>query len=285
MERKEMKKRAKGLLALLLAFIMMFGTSLTVFAAGRTYALKHDDVSALTVGQKLNGGDVITGVTKSGGTLSVTVKSNGVTIFTGSVRGNDDNSTAKYTLPTGYSYKVNTVPVANEQNANNWDYTVELEATALPTSDSSKSKKKKDSAGTTYTHVHSYSWVTVQEAGIGQDGIEEYRCSCGDVQETNVIPATQAATQQMIAAIRGAKGNARIVLDTGRLYTMSDAIVKELTARNDISVEITFEYEKTAYKMTIPAGVDYTTILADEDSFYGYFYFAQLVGATIETKE
>ena len=40
MERKEMKKRAKGLLALLLAFIMMFGTSLTVFAAGTTYLLR-----------------------------------------------------------------------------------------------------------------------------------------------------------------------------------------------------------------------------------------------------
>ena len=100
-----------------------------------------------------------------------------------------------------------------------------------------------------------------------------------------MIPATQAVINEILAPIRGAKENAHIVLDSGRLYTMSDVIVKELAARNDVSMEITFEYEKTAYKMVIPAGVDYTAILADEDSFYGYFYFAQLVGATIETKE
>ena len=38
-------------------------------------------------------------------------------------------------------------------------------------------------------HEHSYSWVTVQEATTEQDGIEEYRCSCGAVAERSVIPA------------------------------------------------------------------------------------------------
>lgn len=84
-------------------------------------------------------------------------------------------------------------------------------------------------------HEHSYSWVTVQEATTDQDGIEEYRCSCGAVAE-----------------------------------------------RSDVTTVVTFEYNKTAYRLTIPAGADYSALLADEDYFYGYFYFAQLVGATIE---
>ena len=84
-------------------------------------------------------------------------------------------------------------------------------------------------------HEHSYSWVTVQEASAGQDGIEEYRCSCGAVAE-----------------------------------------------RSDVTTIVTFEYNKTAYRLTIPAGADCSALLADEDYFYGYFYFAQLVGATIE---
>lgn len=144
---------------------------------------------------------------------------------------------------------------------------------------SSKSVKSEEPV-----HEHSYSWVTVQEAGVGQDGIEEYKCSCGDVKERNVIPATQAAVSGMMDAIQNAPAGGNISFDSGRFYTMSDKIIKKLAERSDVVTEITFEYQGTAYKMTVPAGIDYTAILADEESFYGYFYFAQLIGATIETR-
>ena len=277
-----MKKRAKGLLALLLAFIMMFGTSLTVFAAGTRYVLN---------GLGGNASPQLDGVTVNAG-AHITVSSGGLkVVIDGDTKvNNQDPRNHEYDLPPGGPYKAS---VSATSDGYNYFFTVNLTTlgngsatnnTGSESNTGSKSKKK-DSTGTTNTHVHSYSWVTVQEASEGQDGIEQYRCSCGDVQETNVIPATQAVIEEMLAPIRGAKENAHIVFDSGRLYTMSDVIVKELAARNDVSMEITFEYEKTAYKMVIPAGVDYTAILADEDSFYGYFYFAQLVGATIETKE
>lgn len=35
--------------------------------------------------------------------------------------------------------------------------------------------------------------------------------------------------------------------------------------------------------MMIPAGVDYSELLEDEDYFYGYFYFAKKVGARVES--
>lgn len=276
MERKEMKKRAKGLLALLLAFIMMFGTSLTVFAAGTSYSLRvvNGTASPELQGTTVNAGDHIT---VSSGGLKV--------VIDGDIKVNyQDPNNHEYDLPLGGPYKAS---VSATYDGYNYFFLVNLTTpgNGSATNNTDSKSKKKDSTGTTNTHVHSYSWVTVQEASEGQDGIEQYRCSCGDVQETNVIPATQAVIEEMLAPIRGAKENAHIVFDSGRLYTMSDVIVKELAARNDVSMEITFEYEKTAYKMVIPAGVDYTAILADEDSFYGYFYFAQLVGATIETKE
>ena len=122
------------------------------------------------------------------------------------------------------------------------------------------------------------------EAGVGQDGIEEYRCSCGAVADRSVIPATQAAVSGMMDAIQNAPSGGNISFDSGRFYTMSDKIIKKLAERSDVVTEITFEYQGTAYKMTVPAGIDYTAILADEESFYGYFYFAQLVGATIEAR-
>ena len=131
-------------------------------------------------------------------------------------------------------------------------------------------------------HEHSYSWVTVQEATTEQDGIEEYRCSCGAVAERSVIPASQVFVKGLYGEIKNAPLNGTVTFDSGRLYTMSDYIVKKLAERSDVTTVVTFEYNKTAYRMTIPAGADYSALLADEDYFYGYFYFAQLVGATIE---
>ena len=131
-------------------------------------------------------------------------------------------------------------------------------------------------------HEHSYSWVTVQEATTEQDGIEEYRCSCGAVAERSVIPASQVFVKGLYGEIKNAPLNGTVTFDSGRLYTMSDYIIKKLAERSDVTTVVTFEYNKTAYRMTIPAGADYSALLADEDYFYGYFYFAQLVGATIE---
>ena len=131
-------------------------------------------------------------------------------------------------------------------------------------------------------HEHSYSWVTVQEATTEQDGIEEYRCSCGAVAERSVIPASQVFVKGLYGEIKNAPLNGTVTFDSGRLYTMSDYIIKKLAERSDVTTVVTCEYKTTAYRMTIPAGADYSALLADEDYFYGYFYFAQLVGATIE---
>lgn len=131
-------------------------------------------------------------------------------------------------------------------------------------------------------HEHFYSWETVQEATTEQDGIEEYRCSCGDVKERSVIPASQALVSGLLDIVKNAPLNGVVQYDSGRLYTMSDYIIKKLAERSDVTTVITFEYERKPYKMTIPAGVDYSAILADDDYFYGYFYFAKITGSTIE---
>lgn len=149
----------------------------------------------------------------------------------------------------------------------------------------SSSASNGTSSETSYStpHTHSYSWVTVQEANAGQDGIEEYRCSCGDVQERSVIPASAAIVDGFCNAVKNAPVDGIAEYDSGWWHTMSDYLIRELAKRPDVTTVITFEYERQMYKMTIPAGVDYTALLADEDYFYGYFYFANAVGATIET--
>ena len=131
-------------------------------------------------------------------------------------------------------------------------------------------------------HTHSYSWVTVQEASAGQDGIEEYRCSCGAVADRSIIPASSALVKGFCDSIKNASQNGVVQFDSGRMYTLSDRMVKALAERSDVTMVVTFTYEGKAYKMTIPAGTDYTVLLTDEEEFYGYFYFAKMVGAVIE---
>lgn len=138
------------------------------------------------------------------------------------------------------------------------------------------------SSATSTPHTHSYSWVTVQEVTTEQDGIEEYRCSCGDVQARSVLPAYMVFVKGLYGAIKDAPQNGTATFDSGQLCTISDYVIRKLAERPDVTTVITFEYQNQKYQMTIPAGVDYTSLLADEDYFYGYFYFANTVGATVE---
>lgn len=160
-------------------------------------------------------------------------------------------------------------------------YTVKQSNVAGDTSES-KSLVPCSESESPAPHTHSYSWVTVQDATMEQDGMEEYRCSCGNVQERCVIPASVVFVKGLYGAVKDAPQNGTASFDSGRLYTLSDYVIKKLAERTDVTTVITFEYQNQSYKMTIPAGVDYTSLLADEDYFYGYFYFANLISATIE---
>ena len=138
------------------------------------------------------------------------------------------------------------------------------------------------STSTTSAHTHNYTWVTVQEATKLQDGLEEYKCDCGMVEERSVIPSSQVYVKELYGKLKDAAENGTVTFDSGKLYTISDYIIKKLQDRNDVTTVIDFEYNQAKYRMTIPAGVDYTKLLEDQDYFYGYFFFANEVGATIE---
>ena len=159
-------------------------------------------------------------------------------------------------------------------------------------SDSAPAPDKKSSSATTVTsnassvasvpHNHNFSWVTVQEVTTSQDGIEEYRCDCGMVDERSIIPSSQVYVKGLYGAIKNAPENGEVTYDTGKISTISDYIIKKLQERSDVKTVINFEYKNVKYKMTIPAGADYTKLLEDQDYFYGYFFFANEVGAAIE---
>ena len=132
-------------------------------------------------------------------------------------------------------------------------------------------------------HEHSFNWVTVQTASAMQDGLEELRCSCGIVKECSVVPASQAYVNELYQNLSQAFAEGEVSFDSGRIYTISDYLIRKLQERADVTTTITFEYNQDKYRMMIPAGVDYSELLEDEDYFYGYFYFAKKVGARVES--
>lgn len=137
------------------------------------------------------------------------------------------------------------------------------------------------SATATSEHTHSYEWVTTQEVTADQDGMEEYRCSCGDVQERGVIPCAAYVIRGFTDAVNDAAVNGTATYDSGNLYCMTDRMIETLAKRSDVTTVVTFQYEKVEYQMRVPAGTDFTSVLTDEEYFYGYFGFAAKVGATI----
>ncbi len=132
-------------------------------------------------------------------------------------------------------------------------------------------------AAVTAAHTHSYQWVTVTEASQGQDGVEQYACSCGDVQMTQPIPASSAYINGLYGAVKNAGKDGSVDYNAGRWTGISEYVIKKLAERTDVTTKITFEYKKTSYTFTIPAGTSYEALLNDEEQYYGFFTFCNLL--------
>ncbi len=89
-------------------------------------------------------------------------------------------------------------------------------------------------------HTHNFNWVTVQKASTTQDGIEELKCDCGMVKESSIIPASQAYVNELYQNLGKASENGEVSFDSGRIYTISDYLIKKLQDRPDVVTTITF---------------------------------------------
>ena len=135
------------------------------------------------------------------------------------------------------------------------------------------------------SHECSFQWVTTVEPQPGIDGLEEYKClSCGMVKESQPIPASMAAVKNLYGFIKDAPENGNVTIDFGKLHTISDYLLNKMSERSDVTVTISFEYQSAQYEITFPSGTDYTPVLEDEDTMYGYFGVAARLGLTVEAK-
>ena len=167
----------------------------------------------------------------------------------------------------------------------NGDLNIILLAYNIPTNISNSTPSATtESKPSAPAHEHSYSWVIESEATEGSDGVEVYKCSCGDVQARSVIPASHVYVRKFRDLIQNAPANGTVTYDSKMNHTFSDYIIKRLAERTDVTITIDFKWQNADYTMTIPAGVDYAPFFADTENFYGYFCFAQMTGSSIVAK-
>ncbi len=132
-----------------------------------------------------------------------------------------------------------------------------------------------------YHHEHYYQWTVITDASLNADGKEQYICSCGDVKETLIIPASQVYIKGLYGEIKDASEGAFIEYNSYRWTGINDYVIRKLADRPDLSVKITFEYKNESYTFTLPAGTSYEALLQDQETYYGFFTFCNLLGIPV----
>ena len=138
----------------------------------------------------------------------------------------------------------------------------------------------------TPSHECNFQWVTTVEPQPGVDGLEEYKCiTCGMVKESQPIPAGMATVKNLYGFIKDAPVNGTVTTDFGKLHTISDYLLKKMAERSDATVTIQFEYKNQKLQITFPAGTDYTPVLTDTDTMYGFYGVAAKLGLTVTERQ
>ena len=131
-------------------------------------------------------------------------------------------------------------------------------------------------------HTCNFEWVITVDPTTGADGLEEYKCTgCGAVSESHPIPASVALIKDFYGKVKEAPEKGSITYDSGKLYTISDYVLKKMAERNDVSVTVKFEYKNKKFQLTFPAGLDYSAVLTDKENMYGYFGVAAKLGLKV----
>lgn len=252
MERNVMKKRLKGILALLLTFLMVYSSPLVTSA-------KVWDANDLKAGDILLPGDAVINSFRGTGGFAVYDEScpNSILSMQDHLRHFEDNEflweegSDAFTVPSGIQWQVYKIKPVAEDNPYVWVTVSSYES-----------------------HTHNYNWVTVLEPTATSDGRAEYRCDCGSVAATQTISVMYAIVDNVMTGIADAPEGGTLVIEDPVLRCLSAKMVEALLARPDLTLTIKFTDDGVDRMVTIPAGKAPT----DGQAYYGYYYLGALYG-------
>lgn len=261
MEKKVLFQRIKGLLALVLAFTMMFGTGMMVLADEAKI-----DFFNINVGDNIPGGTTLYHTYQSSGDIVVYIYDdiNDATFV--QILEKDTGLHGGYvsvTLPDGYTYSVWKVSRRD---------TFWMVRYPLKSNEEVQPVQPVQSAA---SHEHSFQWVETLQATLESDGLMQHRCECGAVDDEYPISASLVYFHEYCAVIQNAPQNAVVEWNSDPFRCYTRRMMEELAKRPDVSLKTTFtDTDGSRKSFTIPAG----QAPADSELFYGFTYLGNLYG-------
>lgn len=258
MEKKVLFQRIKGLLALVLAFTMMFGTGMMVLADEAKI-----DFFNINVGDNIPGGTTLYHTYQGSGDIVVYIYDdiNDATFV--QILEKDTGLHGGYvsvTLPDGYTYSVWKV----SRRDTFWMVRYPL-----------KSNEEVQPVQSAASHEHSFQWVETLQATLESDGLMQHRCECGAVDDEYPISASLVYFHEYCAVIQNAPQNAVVEWNSDPFRCYTRRMMEELAKRPDVSLKTTFtDTDGSRKSFTIPAG----QAPADSELFYGFTYLGNLYG-------
>ena len=268
MEKKVLFQRIKGLLALVLAFTMMFGTGMMVLADEAKI-----DFKKINVGANIPGGTTLYHSYLDSGDVYVYIYDDINDAINGASSGSVQTLKAEVglgggdvsvTLPDGYTYSV-----VNEASSRDTFWMVRY---PLKSNEEVQPVQPVQSAA---SHEHSFQWVETLQATLESDGLMQHRCECGAVDDEYRISASLVYFHEYCAAIQNAPQNAVVEWNSDPFRCYTRRMMEELAKRPDVSLKTTFtDTDGSRKSFTIPAG----QAPADSELFYGFTYLGNLYG-------
>ena len=265
MEKKVLFQRIKGLLALVLAFTMMFGTGMMVLADEAKI-----DFFNINVGDNIPGGTTLFHSYTNSGDIIVYIYDDINDATSVQTLAKDTGSHGGYvsvTLPDGYTYFVKKVEARD--NNTFWMVRYPLKSNEEVQPAASEEVQPAES------HEHSFQWVETLEATLESDGLMQHRCECGAIDDEYRISASLVYFHEYCAAIQNAPQNAVVEWNSDPFRCYTRRMMEELAKRPDVSLKTTFtDTDGSRKSFTIPAG----QAPADSELFYGFTYLGNLYG-------
>lgn len=178
------------------------------------------------------------------------------------LRNQADGGSQKYSIAITLEEYVAPAPVAPAQPS------APVKATVVPT-------EPAETTVTRATHAHSFNWVETVSPTETSDGLMEYRCSCGVVEDKMVLSGSMSFVKNIVYKIQNAPADSTVEINTNNYTCYTDFIMSALRKRTDVSLKTTFKDKDGSTKaFTIPAG----QAPDDEQLFYGFTYLGNLYG-------
>lgn len=129
---------------------------------------------------------------------------------------------------------------------------------------------------------HDFQWVCVKEPTAGEDGYDEYRCTkCGLVSQTRTTSGFSTFSDKTLDVVTSTPEGQPVSITTDSFWSFNHDFTDMIAARKSGDITVDFWYKNSHYKMTIPAGTDFTPYLTGTGKGYiGFMKIYSIVGGT-----